>query len=260
MTRKVSQRKCKPGLNVWTLVKSYNKEIESLQLSNILQRTTAHHHVIAKCCGRRKKKIRSKHTMYKSLGRRRGWNAMTSDCSGNRLQKAYGWGESMTLSLCIKKKASKSPLIELITSRIWALRSHKCWWTARRRACGNGTTQQLFFCIRRRNERMSFVLIRIGFSEDWQGEYACICLNFQLCCGSQYNRLSMYILEIYNCPKKNMSRDICPKGLGCMVSFILRSSLTRNAVLPVVILMGRKSVCGYIHAYMPFPWCDRALF
>lgn len=122
--------------------------------------------------GEREKRIRSKHTMYKSLGCRRAQYATTSDCFENRLQKAFSWMESMTLSVHGKRKtATSSP--SWYARGFLARNPHSGW---QKGTYGNSPSQLFFWPG---EENIGFLFIKIRFPWDQNRQTPVFLLPFE---------------------------------------------------------------------------------
>lgn len=171
--------------------------------------------------GERGKRIRSKHTIYKSLGCRRAQYATTSDCFENRLQKAFSWMESMTLSL---HSNTKQPHL------LWAHRDEgsqpKILMVARKR--GQGWEQPLAATplqTRRGKHGLSFHkdLISMRSKQTNPSFPPPLWKNITSCAGGQdvidKERVSF---RNYNCLMKYMSKETAGLEAGAALCLCLK--------------------------------------
>lgn len=155
--------------------------------------------------------------MYKSLWCRRAQHATTSDCSENRLQKAFSWMESMTLSLHSHRKQPHLPWAH--TERGPSPRSS--WWQGKGDNDGNSPSQVPF--LRPGDENIGFVCNKIWFPweikiDEPQFSSSPLEKHHQLCWGSGCNRQRTCLIQELQLPSEiHVKRDSWPEGLGCPV-------------------------------------------
>lgn len=164
--------------------------------------------------GERGKRIRSEHTIHKSLRCRRAQYATTSDCFENRLQRAFSWMESMTLSL---HGNTKQPHL------LWAHPDEgsqtRILMVARTMM---GTAPPSYSSSDQERKTWAFFSKRFDFHEikidEPQFSSSPSEKHHQLCWGSGCNRQRMCAIQELQLPSEiYVKRDSWPEGLGCPV-------------------------------------------
>lgn len=166
--------------------------------------------------GERGKRIRSEHTMYKSLWCRRAQHATTSDCSENRLQKALSWMESMTLSLHSSRKQPHLPWAH--PERGPSPRSS--WWQGK--GVMMGTDPPSYPSSDQGMKTWAFSAKICDFHEikidEPQFSSSPSEKHHQLCWGSGCNSQRTCLIQELQLPSEiHVKRDSWPEGLGCPV-------------------------------------------
>lgn len=166
--------------------------------------------------GERGKRIRSKHTIYKSLRCRRAQYATTPDCFENRLQKAFSWMESMTLSLH-GSRAATSPLSSYRRG-VPTQDPHG----GKEKGTTVGTTPSSYCFSDQEMKTWAFFSKIFDFHEikidEPQFSFSPLEKHHQLFWGSGCKRQRMCVIQKLQLPSEiYVKRDSWPQGLGCPV-------------------------------------------